>query len=296
MSVVAYAGSMFRHGKKSITTGGLPFFFAVFVTALGLFSLGAFSTLVYNFRGLAARVGESVAAVAFLDVRDASAAEEIRARIVLHPGVADAKLVTPDDALARATRGLGDQGRALDGVRGITMPWVVEIVPSAVGKDRDALLKAIDDMPGVDEVMHPSGELSRIEALLSLMHGAGVFLGILICLVVVVVVGNAVRITVYQRRDEIAILKLVGATESFVRMPLILSGLVQGALGSFFGLVALGLLHASLAATVKVALSGALGAFVFHPLPWLLYLALFASGSLLGLVGALFSVGRYSRV
>jgi cell division transport system permease protein len=296
MSVTAYAGSMFRHGKKSISTGGLPFFFAVFITALGLFSLGAFATLVYNFRGLAERVGESVAAVAFLDVRDATAAEEIRARIALHPGVADAKLVSPEDALARATRGLGDQGKALEGVRGVQMPWVVELVPSALGADRDALMKAIDEMPGVDEVMHPSGEVTRIESLLRLLHGAGLFLGILICVVVVVVVGNAVRITVYQRRDEIAILKLVGATDSFVRVPLLLSGLVQGALGALAGLVGLALLHATLAATVRVALSGALGTFVLDPLPWPLYLALFASGALLGLVGALVSVGRYSRV
>jgi cell division transport system permease protein len=296
MSVTAYAGSMFRHGRKSVSNGGLPFFFAVFVTALGMFSLGAFLTLVFNFRGLAARVGESVAAVAFLDVRDAAAADEVRARIALHPGVSDAKLVTPDEALERAKRGLGDQSRALEGSIGITMPWVVEIVPRAVGGDRDALLRAIDDMPGVDEVMHPSGELSRIEALLSLLHGAGIFLGVLICLVVVVVVGNAVRITVYQRRDEIAILKLVGATESFVRVPLLLSGLVQGALGAAGGLVVLAVLHASLAATVKVALSGALGTFTLDPLPALLWLALFVTGALLGLVGAFVSVGRYSRV
>jgi cell division transport system permease protein len=295
MSALAWSGSVWRHGLKSIKSGGLPFFFAVFVTALGLFSLGAFATLVQNFKGLAARVGESVAAVAFLDVHDATAAEEIRARVSLHPGISSARLLTPEEALARATRGLGDSGKALQGSAGIKMPWVVEIVPSAFGTDRDALMATIDALPGVDEVMHPGGELSRIEALLSLLHGAGAFLFALICLVVVVVVGNAVRLTVYARKDEIAILKLVGATDSFVRVPFLLSGIVQGTLGGVLAVVALYVGHASLAAVMKVALSGALGSFSWAPMPASSSALLVLGGALLGLSGAFLSVGRYSR-
>lgn len=295
MSAIAWSGSVLRHGFKSIRSGGLPFFFAVFVSSLGLFSLGAFATLVYNFRGLAERVGESVAAVAFLDVQDATAAEEIRARIALHPAVLSARLLTPEEALARATRGLGDASRALQGATGVTMPWVVELVPEASGADRVALLAAVADMPGVDEVMHPGGELSRIEALLALLKGAGVFLFALICLVVVVVIGNAVRLTVYARKDEIAILKLVGATDAFVRVPFLISGLVQGAAGGLCAVAALFVAHASLAAVVRVALSGALGSFSWEPLPPAMSALLLVGGSVLGLLGAFVSVGRYSR-
>ena len=185
------------------------------------------------------------------------------------------------------------------------VPWIVEVTPRfALGSADDptgvdpitALALVIERIEGVDEVMQPGGEVARVSALMRLLQGGGVLFGILIGLVVVVVVSNAVKITVFQRRDEIAIMKLVGATDGFVRVPLLLSGLVQGALGALVGLLALGLLHASLARIVSVALSASAGVFVLDPLPVSLWLLFLASGAVLGVVGALLSVGRFLRV
>lgn len=324
MSAGAISTSMLRHGLRSVRSGGLPFFFATLMTALGAFSLGAYVTLLVNFQRLASTVGESVAAVAFLNVESAGEAEEIRATLALDPRVREAKLVSPEDALARARRGLGDAGKALEGSAGLKMPWIVEVTPrfdprladlgaldeddadeatSAGGHgvsqerdERDALLAALRAMPGVDEVMHPGGELKRVDALMRLLHGAGAFLGVLIGLVVIVVVSNAVKITVFQRRDEIAIMKLVGATDLFVRVPFLLSGLVQGTAGALLGLVALELAHASLASVVKVALSGALGTFVLDAMPLSMALLLLLGGAALGVVGAALSVRKLLRV
>jgi cell division transport system permease protein len=298
--IAAFSSSVLRHGARSIRQGGLPFFFATLMTGLGAFSLGAYATLLVNFERLASTVGQSVGAVAFLKVDSAADAEEIRAQIALDPRVANAVLVTPDEALARARRGLGDAGKALAGSAGLKMPWVVEITPrfdlgSGAG-DRDALMDAVKKNPGVDEVMHPGGEIKRVDALMRLLHGAGAFLGLLIGLVVVIVVSNAIKITVFQRKDEIAIMKLVGATDLFVRVPFLLSGLAQGALGAALGLVALALAHASLAEVVKVALSGSLGTFTLDPMPPLLWLLMLAGGAVLGVVGALLSVRKLLRV
>ena len=299
MSVVAFSSSVLRHGWRSIRQGGLPFFFAVLMTGLGAFSLGAYATLLVNFERLASSVGESVAAVAFLNVDTANDAEEIRAKLALDPRVADTKLVTPEEALRRAKRGLGDAAKAIEGSAGLRMPWVVEVTPrfdvTGAPGDRDALMASIKAMPGVDEVMHPGGEIKRIDALMRLLHGAGAFLGVLIGLVVIVVVSNAIKITVFQRKDEIAILKLVGATDSFVRVPFLLSGLAQGALGAACGLTALALAHASIAGVVKVALSGALGTFTLDPMPVSLWLLVLAGGALLGVAGAAISVRQFLR-
>jgi cell division transport system permease protein len=111
-----------------------------------------------------------------------------------------------------------------------------------------------------------------------------------------VVVSNAVKLTVHARRDEIAILKLVGATDAFVRWPLVLSGVAQGLSGALLGCAALLLVHRSFATVVRVALSGALGAFVLDPLPPLAWLGLIVMGAVLGGVGARAAVGRFLRV
>ena len=299
MSATALVTSMLRHGGRSVRSGGLPFFFAMLMTALGAFSIGAYATLLVNFARVASTVGESVALVMFLNVDSASAADELRARAALMPDVREALLVTPEDALARARRGLGDAGRALEGVAGLRMPWVVEVTPRfdlGGSTDREALAQRLQALPGVDEVMHPAGEVKRIDALMRLLHGAGVFLGVLIALVVIVVVSNATKLTVLQRREEIAIMKLVGATDLFVQTPLVLAGLVQGLVGAALGLGALALAHASLAGMVKVALSGALGVFILAPMPAWLWGALLVGGAILGVVGAALSVRRFLRV
>lgn len=299
MSALALASSMLRHGGKSVRSGGLPFFFALLMTALGTFSLGAYFTLLVNFQRVASSVGESVALVAFLKVESATAAEELRAQAALMPDVREANLVNPETALARARRGLGDAGRALQGSAGLKMPWVLEVTPRfdlSGATDREALALRLQGLAGVDEVMHPAGEVKRVDALMRLLHGAGAFLGVLIALVVIVVVSNATKLTVLQRRDEIGIMKLVGATDLFVRTPFVLAGLVQGTLGAALGLLALLLAHASLASVVKVALSGALGTFLLLPMPPALWFALVGGGALLGVVGAALSVRRFLRV
>ena len=158
------------------------------------------------------------------------------------------------------------------------------------------LEQSLGAVPGVDEVMHPGGEVERIEALLGLLEGAGIFLAVLIAMVTLVVVSNTVKLTLFARRDEIAIMKLVGATDAFVRVPFLFEGLVQGVVGAVLALSAVHLLHATLAGVLEIALSGALGAFVLAPLPPSAALWLLVGGAFLGVFGAAISVGRFLRV
>jgi cell division transport system permease protein len=310
--ILALVDSLWRYGRRSLRSGGLPLFFSVMMSALGLFAVTALGTVVWNFRDFAHTVSTSVAAVAFLDdakVQNAAAAEEVRARLQLLPGVERAVLMTPDEALARARRGLPHDA-GLD-VAGLTMPWIVEVTPRVepdVGTDmsadvatpggadvRGALAVAIRGVDGVADVAWPGGELARIDTLLRLLHGAGAFLTLLIALVVVVVSSNAVRLTVLVRKDEIAIQQLVGASDAFIAAPLLLSGVVQGAGGGVLALLAMALTHTSLARVLGGALSGPLGSFSVAPLPPSLWLLVVMAGGALGALGAALSVWRHLR-
>jgi cell division transport system permease protein len=295
--------SVWRHGRRSVRVGGLPLFFSVMMSALGLLAVTALGTVVWNFREFVHTVSTSVAAVAFLDeerVKSFADAEEVRARLQALPLVGRATLISPDDALARARKGLPADA-ALD-VTGLRMPWSVELVPraglevaAAVDTPRGALADAVRAVDGVADVAWPGGELARIETLLRLLHGAVVFLIVLIALVVVVVSSNAVRLTVLVRKDEIAIQQLVGASDAFIAAPFVLSGVVQGGAGAVLSLVTMALLHTSLARLLSGALSGPLGAFSVLPLPSSYRLLVVAAGATLGALGALLSVVRYLR-
>lgn len=308
--ILAVVDSLWRYGRRSLRSGGLPLFFSVMMSALGLFAVTALATVVWNFRDFAHTVSTSVAAVAFLDesrVQGAAAAEEVRARLQLLPGVGRATLITPDEALARARRGL-PRDAGLD-VTGLTMPWIVEVTPRVeagafiatattppTGDDaRGALATALRGVDGVADVAWPGGELARIDMLLRLLHGACAFLTLLIALVVVVVSSNAVRLTVLVRKDEIAIQQLVGASDAFIAAPLLLSGVVQGAGGGVLALLAMALAHTSLARVLGGALSGPLGSFTVAPLPPPFWLLLIMAGGALGALGAALSTWRHLR-
>jgi cell division transport system permease protein len=290
--------TLLRHAARSIRHGGLPFFFATLMAALGLFGLAVFGTVLLNLQRVADTVGESIGAVAFLDTDSAVAAEETRTRIELLDGVSGARLVTPEEALVRVRRSLGDSGGVLtQDAAGVGLGWVVEVQPDvASGATAGSLASAISKVAGVDEVMHPGGEVERVRALMRLLRGAGIFLALLVGMVTIIVVSNTVKLTLFARRDEIAIMKLVGATDVFVRVPFLIEGLVQGILGSGAALAAVYLLHATIAGLLKVALSGAMGAFVLEPLPVPGALLILAGGAVLGTLGATLSLGRFLRV
>jgi cell division transport system permease protein len=289
--------TLLRHGVRNVRYGGLPFFFATLMTALGLFGFATFTTVLLNFQRISENVGESVGAVAFLEVDDALAAEEIRVQIEELPGVAEAKLVTPEAALSRIRRALGDSGALLEGAAGVGVGWVVEVTPDlAAQADPKAIQAQVLALEGVDEVMSPGGELERVRALVRVLRGAGGFLALLIAMVVVIVVSNTVKLTLFARRDEIGIMKLVGATDAFVRTPFLFEGFVQGLVGAGAALGSLYLLHATLAGILKVALSGALGTFELEPLPLDSALWILVGGAALGVFGAAISLGRFLKV
>lgn len=288
---------LLRHGVRNVRQGGLPFFFATLMTALGLYALAMFVTVQLNVGRLTDDVGHQVGAVAFLDTGDARQAEEARARISLLPGVGDARLVTPEEAMARVKRSLGETGMLLEGAAGVGLPWIVEIAPDPVaGIDMATMLEAVAKQDGVDEVMHPSRDVERIEAMLRLLEVSGTFLALLIALVVVVVVSNTVKLTLFARRDEIAIMKLVGATDGFVRGPFLIGGLAQGLLGATLALVLLAVTHGAMAGLFEVAVGNTLGAFNLEPLPLSAAVWILLGGAFLGLFGAALSIGRFLKV
>ncbi len=285
---------MYRHALRTVRAAGMPFFVSVLMCAMGLFGLAVFATFMLNVDRLTGSVSERIRAVCFLDVKGLAEAEEVEARVAALDGVKHTVLVTPEQALEKVAASLGEDGQAARD-SGIVMPFIVEATP-APGAVGDGWLGRLREVPGVDEVMHPSADIERVDAFLDLVHGSGLFLAVLMGLVVLVVVSNAVRLTLFSRREEIAIMKLVGATDGFVRGPFLFEGFLQGVLG---GLVALSLLYLTQEVWSQVfatALAGTLGAATFDSLPVSSALWLVLGGGLLGLCGGAISIGRFLRV
>ena len=254
--------------------------------AFSLFAFGLFGLVALNIRTAIQRIEERVEIRAF--VAEGTPVEAVFAAmgdIEAFPEVAGATYVAPEEALAKARQELGEFEDVLEA--GI-LPGSIEVrlkpgssepaIVSAVA-ERVRSYEFIDDVRFGEEWVE---KLHRVRAAASI---TGLALGVAFGAVAVIIIGATIRMAVLARGREIAIMRLVGATDGFIRLPFLLEGLLKGILG---GLVAL--LLTWLAATVVDryfiqtvffgASQAALGVL---------------AGALIGFLGSAVSVGRHLR-
>jgi cell division transport system permease protein len=230
----------------------------------------------------------------FLDpALDETAARQLAARWEADPRVATVTVRSPDDGLAelRAQEGLA---AALDALEGNPLPWVLLLVPRA-GSDDHALAAALRTEAQVDEVQHDAAWRQRLAAWLGLAERLAWITAWLLGAALVLVVGNTVRLELQDQRDSVLTLRLLGATDAYVRRPFLY-------LGAAFGLAA-GLLAVLLTEAASRALAPPLARLIdsyggsFRLLLWspAELAAVVALAGLLGVLGAWLAAGHHLR-
>ncbi len=285
---VARAVDALRRGPFVTLVATGTIFVAVFVT--GLFA----ATLSGAERLLQAWGGEVTMSVYLAPGADLEAARAAAERLAPGRGVA---AVPSRLALERLRASLGDQASVLEGVAETALPASVEVrapgISLAEARRLAAALHA--GVPGADEVDYGNAWLERLELFLRRARIVGLVVFALLCSATAVLVANTLRLAVYARRDEIDIMKLVGATDGFVSAPFLVEGLLQGLLGATAAVGALLLAHAALAPRLRSAVALASGLTRADVLPTRLLVGLLAGGAALGLLASTLSVVRFLR-
>ncbi len=284
---VARALDALRRGPFVTLVATGTIFVAVFATGLVAAALGSAERL------LAAWGGEVQISAYLAPGADLGAARDAVARTA--PGYA-AEAVTSRMALDRLAASLGDQAAVLEGVGEAALPASVEIRAPGIGlPEARALARRLAALPGVESVDYGNAWLERLELFLRRARAVGIALFALLAAATAVLVANTLRLAVYARRDEIEIMKLVGATDAFVSAPFLVEGLVQGLLGAGLAVVALLGAHAALAPRLRAAVALASRLTRADLLPTSLLVGLLAGGAALGLLASTLSVARFLR-
>ncbi len=284
---VARALDALRRGPFVTLVATGTIFVAVFATGLVAAALGSAERL------LAAWGGEVQISAYLAPGTDLGAAREAVARAA--PGRA-AEAVTSRMALDRLAASLGDQAAVLEGVGEAALPASIEIRAPGIGLgEARALARRLAAIPGVESVDYGNAWLERLELFLRRARAVGIALFALLSAATAVLVANTLRLAVYARRDEIEIMKLVGATDAFVSAPFLVEGLVQGLLGAGLAVVALLGAHAALAPRLRAAVALASRLTRADLLPTSLLVGLLAGGAALGLLASALSVARFLR-
>lgn len=204
--------------------------------------------------------------------------------------------IPPAQALRQLRASLGDQGRVLDGLPDDTLPPSVEVRIPGLTQARAAALSArLRQIPGAAEVDDGVVWVARLEELVGRARQLGLLLLGVLAAGTAVLVSNTLKLAVYARRDEIEIMKLVGATDLYVGAPILLEGVIQGLAA---GLLALGTLAAAnlvllprLRAALPLAERIAFGDVVSARLA----AALLLGAALLGTVASAIALRRFLR-
>lgn len=259
---------------------------SVTTIAFSLFAFGLFGLVAINLRAALQQVEDRVEVRGF--VAEGTPPEATSAAvgdIALFPEVLSVRLVTEAQALERARRELGEFDDVFEA--GL-LPSSIEIRMRPGSRDPEtvrAVSKRLESYDFIDDVRYGEEWVEKLYRLRTIATTAGIALGVTFALVAVIIIGSTIRMAVLARTREIHIMRLVGATDAFIRAPFLIEGFLKGALG---GLLALVLTYV----TYEIV-----GRFVLQTTYFdgSLAVAGVAAGALIGLLGSAVSVGRHLR-
>ncbi|MEF8793427.1 permease-like cell division protein FtsX [Thiohalorhabdus sp.] len=212
-------------------------------------------------------------------------------------GVANVRYVGPEQALEEATSLLG-LGEALEGLPDNPLPGSFEVTISPQQRAPARMAAVADTVSAwsaVDQVQYDRRWVERFQAVVGFLRQTGGVSAVLLGAVVVLIIGNTIRLAVLNRRREIEVIKMIGGTDAFVRLPFVYTGLIQGVAGALLAAVlvagALAVLNISLADLIahydtRFRLRGPDGSY---------FAVLLLVGAGLGWLGSRLAVGRHLR-
>jgi cell division transport system permease protein len=231
-----------RSALRGLQTSPVTTAIATATIAIALVLVGAFGLLVGNMQGLLEGFGRDLKVTAYLAADLAPDRQRALAtEAATLDGVEQVDLVDEAEALARFERMQGGAA-LLEGLEGNPLPASLEIVLDAERRTETglrALEAELVALAGIDEVAHGQEWIEGYARAAGVARGVGLLLGAVLVLATLLIVMNTIRLAVYARADELDILALVGASRTYVRVPFLLEGTLQGAVGGAFAVALL---------------------------------------------------------
>ncbi|WP_416196431.1 permease-like cell division protein FtsX [Selenomonas sp.] len=281
---------------RSLRRNNWMSFASIGTVAVSLFVLGVFLLLVLNMNRLASSLESQVQISVYLaDGLSESARKDIASDIEALQGIEEIRYVPKEEAKERLAKRLGDQKYLLDALgEKNPLPDSFEVVlksPDLV----ETAAAAITRMDGVEQAKYGQDVIEHLFAITRLIRIFGLALMVLLAGATLFIISNTIRLTVFARRKEVAIMKYVGATDWFIRWPFLLEGMVLGFVGGVLAAIALQSFYAAMAAKIYETLA-------FFPLlpqyPYMYYVsaAILLSGMGIGALGSTISLKRFLKV
>ncbi len=289
-------GYFWKETLRSLVRNKFMAVASVLTVTLSMFILGVFLSLVLNMNHMASYLETQVEMSVYL--KEGLTTDQVMSvgkRLKALPEMTEISFVDQDQAMVIFRERLGDQAAILDSVNGNPLPASYNLSFATPDALRSAAMLAAS-FEEVDGVQYGQDIIEKLYQISKAIRFGGTLLIVFLAGAELFIISNTIRLTVFARRREIQIMKYVGATNSFIRWPFMMEGMVIGFIGS--GLASL-LLWQLYSQTISGAAEAGL---VFVPLigvyPFMLYVTLFllGIGILIGAMGSVISIRKYMKV
>lgn len=286
-----------KEAFKSMRRNGLMTLASISTVALSLFMLGVFLCGVVNLNNMAASLETQVQLSVYLkDDLTTNQIMETGKAVKSQPHIKELKFVTKDQALQDFKSRLGDdQKQMIDSLEGVNPLPNSYIVTFENPQDVKLAAKELATVPGVESVHYGQDVVDELFKITQIIRIGGIVLIAFLAAATLFIISNTIRLTVFARRKEIAIMKYVGATNGFIRWPFVIEGMLLGCFGGLIAVACTGEFYYFITSEIEQSLAF-FPLVPMFPIFYQLAVALLIIGIFVGAIGSAISLRQYMRV
>lgn len=287
-------GYLFKEGIKSVWNNRMMSLASIGVLVSCLLITGAAVLLSMNVNSVVESVGKENQVTVFLNdnVKELEAVMEIGPEIRKVDNVSDCVFYSKEQAIAELQDELGNLFSELQGDNN-PLPHAFHV--SMVDLSQyDETVKGIMQVKGVYKVSDRSEVAGKLTSLNELVTQIGLWIVVVLGIISLFIISNSVRMTMYSRRFEISIMKSVGATDWFVRVPFVIEGVVLGLISGVIASGIIAFLYEGLISAVQYIIP--FSEIIYSTVAFKMTLSFIVLGMIIGAAGSAVSIGRYLKM
>ena len=289
---------LLRQGLLNIINNRVVHLIGIVTMVVSMLIFGTFLILFVNLNTWLHGIGSSLSMSVYLqDEISEQNKNNIKDFLSELPNVEIKRFISKETALKELKRSLRTHSDLLGGLSSNPLPASFELVFKKI-KDQKIQPQKIKEeilkMEGVEDVQYSDEWLKRLEVIMNTVELIGFIIAGLLCMGILLIVTNTIKLTIYSRKEEIEIMKLVGATDWFIKIPFLIEGTLQGILSGILALATLFSGYILISSKNMGILAFALLDFTFLPQEYL-FLIFFISTAL-GFIGSFIATGRFISI
>ena len=275
-------------GIKGIFKARLASTVSITSITLAILLIGLFAVFALNLQNWLGFLRQKIEIELFVEM--GSTEKEIETLIIKvkqTPGISNIEYISKEEAARRFNQEFGQNVFEILEYNPFPASIIIHLQEGYRSSEETAIIKnRLELLENVDEVFYKKPLLEKIDKYINIVYAFGILVGIFIIVIAVALIFNTIRLTIYARKEMIHIMRLVGATESFIRKPFLVEGITQGIVG---GIISSIIIFYGL----KLIQMYIYPYLIYHPL---IFVGLIVFGMVIGLFSAYLSVGKYLKI